>query len=244
VVTEDKQGMARGPELALLAERHGLPMVTIADLVRFQLSETRLVEPITKARVPTRHGDFTCHAWRSRTDGAEHLAFSIGDVANGEPVLVRVHSECLTGDVFGSQRCDCGGQLEDALRLVGQEGRGVVVYLRGHEGRGVGLAHKLEAYNLQDRGRDTVEANIELGLPVDRRDYGIGAQILLDLGVRRIRLLTNNPRKLSGLDRYGLELVERVPLPPRRTAENLAYLEGKRLRMGHLFSDAGQPLAS
>lgn len=235
VVSEDKSDMARGPELERLAEAHGMPMVSVNDLVRYRLGKERLVRRVAKARVPTPHGEFECHAWESVTDGVEHLAFVRGNVEDGEPVLVRMHSECLTGDVFGSHRCDCGAQLDDSMALVAAAGRGVVVYLRGHEGRGIGLAHKLEAYNLQDLGHDTVDANIELGLPVDTREYGIGAQILLDLGVRKLRLLTNNPAKLRGLDRYGLELVERVPLPPRATHDNLRYLQTKRERLGHLL---------
>jgi 3,4-dihydroxy 2-butanone 4-phosphate synthase/GTP cyclohydrolase II len=237
VVSEDKCTMARGAELRRLATTHRLPMISVADLVRHRLRNERLVEQISDARVPTAHGDFVCQAWRSTLDGVEHLALTRGDVAGGEPVLVRVHSECLTGDVFGSRRCDCGPQLDDALRAIAEAGRGVVVYLRGHEGRGIGLAHKLAAYNLQERGHDTVDANRVLGLPVDNREYGIGAQILVDLGVRRMRLMTNNPAKYDGLQGFGLEIVERVPLAPRPTAENIAYLETKRRRMGHLLHD-------
>ncbi|HWI21211.1 MAG TPA: bifunctional 3,4-dihydroxy-2-butanone-4-phosphate synthase/GTP cyclohydrolase II [Baekduia sp.] len=235
IVSSDKSDMARGPELEALAAEYGLPMVSVADLVHHRLGEERLVRQIAQARVPTKHGQFTCHAWESVTDGVEHLAFTMGDIADGEPVLARVHSECLTGDVFGSHRCDCGAQLDDALAAIAEEGRGAVIYLRGHEGRGIGLGHKLEAYNLQDQGHDTVDANLELGLPVDAREYGIGAQILLDLGVTQLRLLSNNPAKFRGLDRYGLEIVERVALPTHTTEDNLAYLETKRTRMGHLL---------
>jgi 3,4-dihydroxy 2-butanone 4-phosphate synthase/GTP cyclohydrolase II len=235
VVSEDKCAMARGPELRRLATAHRLPMISVADLVRHLLRSERLVEQVSEARVPTAYGDFACQAWRSTIDGVEHLALTRGDVAGDEPVLVRVHSECLTGDVFGSRRCDCGAQLDDALRAIADAGRGVVVYLRGHEGRGIGLAHKLAAYNLQERGHDTVDANRALGLPVDNREYGIGAQILMDLGIRQMRLMTNNPAKYDGLQGYGLEIVERVPLAPRPTAENIAYLETKRRRMGHLL---------
>jgi 3,4-dihydroxy 2-butanone 4-phosphate synthase/GTP cyclohydrolase II len=235
VVSEDRAGMARGPELRRLAARHGMPMVSIAALVRHRLRSEQLVRQTAEARVPTRYGDFTCRAWESLIDGSEHLAFVRGDVRGDEPVLVRVHSECLTGDVFGSQRCDCGAQLDDALRAIAAEGRGVVVYLRGHEGRGVGISHKLMAYNLQDAGRDTVDANIDLGLPVDTREYGLGAQILVDLGVRRMRLMTNNPAKFRGLSGYGLEITGRVALPPRTTNDNVEYLKTKRARMGHLL---------
>ena len=235
VVSEDKCSMARGPELRRLAAAQRLPMISVSDLVRHRLRSERLVEHVSEARVPTAHGEFVCKAWRSVLDGVEHLALTHGDVGGDEPVLVRVHSECLTGDVFGSRRCDCGSQLDDALRAIAQAGRGIVIYLRGHEGRGIGLAHKLAAYNLQDRGHDTVDANRALGLPVDSREYGIGAQILVDLGVRRMRLMTNNPAKYDGLQGYGLEIVERVPLAPRPTRENIAYLETKRRRMGHLL---------
>jgi 3,4-dihydroxy 2-butanone 4-phosphate synthase / GTP cyclohydrolase II len=216
---------------------HRLPMISVADLVRHRLRTERLVEQVSEARLPTAHGDFVCRAWRSRLDGIEHIALTRGEIGSADAVLVRVHSECLTGDVFGSRRCDCGAQLDDALRAIDAEGRGVVVYLRGQEGRGIGLAHKLAAYNLQDRGHDTVDANRVLGLPVDNREYGVGAQILIDLGVRRMRLMTNNPAKYEGLSGYGLEIVERVPLPPRPTRENLGYLQTKRRRMGHVFSE-------
>jgi 3,4-dihydroxy 2-butanone 4-phosphate synthase/GTP cyclohydrolase II len=237
VVSEDKRGMADGSELHRLATAHGLPMLSVADLVQHRLRSERLVEQMAEARIPTRHGPFVCKAWRSTRDGTEHLALIQGKVAGEDAVLVRVHSECLTGDVLGSRRCDCGAQLDDALRAIAAEGCGVLVYLRGHEGRGIGLGHKLAAYNLQDAGHDTVDANTLLGLPVDDREYGIGAQILVDLGVRRMRLMTNNPAKYEGLQGYGLEIVQRVPLAPRPTRENIAYLETKRARMGHLLND-------
>jgi 3,4-dihydroxy 2-butanone 4-phosphate synthase/GTP cyclohydrolase II len=237
VVTADKADMARGAELDALVRRHRLPRTSVAELVRHRLRSERLVRAIASARVPTAHGEFTCHAWESVLDGVEHLALVRGDVGGGDPVLVRVHSECLTGDVFGSHRCDCGAQLDDALRSIAEAGRGVVVYLRGHEGRGIGLAHKLQAYNLQDDGLDTVDANLRLGLPVDTREYGIGAQILLDLGVERMRLMTNNPAKYEGLQGYGLEIVARVPVPPRATEENARYLRTKRERLGHHLPD-------
>jgi 3,4-dihydroxy 2-butanone 4-phosphate synthase/GTP cyclohydrolase II len=239
VVSADKSTMARRPELERLAAEHRLPLVSIAELVRHRLRRECVVEHVAQARIPTRHGEFACHAWRSLLDGTEHLALVRGDVRGGDPVLVRVHSECVTGDVVGSERCDCGSQLDDALAAVAAVGRGVVVYLRGHEGRGIGIAHKLEAYNLQDQGHDTVDANLLLGLPVDGREYGVGAQILVDLGVERIRLMTNNPAKYRGLAGYGLEIVARVPLAPRTTPENVRYLETKRRRMGHRWPEAG-----
>jgi 3,4-dihydroxy 2-butanone 4-phosphate synthase / GTP cyclohydrolase II len=234
VVTADRTGMARGQELTALAEAHGLPMISVAELMRHRLRSERLVRRVAEAPVPTRHGSFSCQAWRSATDGADHLALVRGDVAGGEPVLVRVHSECVTGDAFGSRRCDCGTQLDDALRAIDDAGRGVLVYLRGHEGRGIGIASKLQAYRLQDAGHDTVDANVALGLPVDRREYGCAAQILRGLGVERVRLMTSNPAKHAELDAYGIDVVERVALPCRPTPENIAYLETKRRRMGHL----------
>jgi 3,4-dihydroxy 2-butanone 4-phosphate synthase / GTP cyclohydrolase II len=237
VVSDDKCRMARGPELQRLAAAHGLPMISVAGLVQHRLRSERLVEQVAEATIPTRHGDFVCRAWRSTLDGTEHLALTRGDVAGADPVLVRVHSECLTGDVLGSRRCDCGTQLDDALAAIDAEGRGVLVYLRGHEGRGIGLGHKLAAYGLQDQGHDTVDANTLLGLPVDDREYGIGAQMLVDLGVQRMRLMTNNPAKYDGLQGYGLEIVQRVPLASRVTPENVTYLETKRRRMGHLLGE-------
>ena len=187
--------------------------------------------------LPTAHGEFTAYGYRIGFDGSEHIALVLGDVAGQEAVLTRVHSECLTGDVFGSERCDCGPQLHAAMRRVVAEGRGVVLYVRGHEGRGIGLMHKLQAYQLQDQGRDTVEANLELGLPADARDYGTGAQILVDLGVRSMRLLTNNPAKRAGLEGYGLSVTGRVPLPVRPHPENVRYLRTKRDRMGHILEE-------
>ncbi len=240
IASADKTEMACGPELRRLAAAHGLAMISVAQLARHRLRSERLVVAGAQARVPTRHGDFACHAWTSLIDGTEHLALVRGEVGDGAPVLVRVHSECLTGDVFGSARCDCGTQLDDALAAIAQEGRGVVVYLRGHEGRGIGITHKLQAYRLQDQGWDTVDANLQLGLPVDTREYGIGAQILVDLGVAQIRLMTNNPAKYRGLSGYGLEIVDRVTMAPRVTAENVAYLRTKRQRMGHLYPDVAE----
>ncbi|MGH9214411.1 MAG: bifunctional 3,4-dihydroxy-2-butanone-4-phosphate synthase/GTP cyclohydrolase II [Acidimicrobiales bacterium] len=235
IVNEKKDDMARTPELERFAEEHGLVMITIADLVRHRRQTEKLVRRITEARLPTQWGEFTCYAYESTLDGTDHLAFVKGAIQGEDNVLVRMHSECLTGDVFGSLRCDCGHQLLAAMQRVAEEGLGAVVYLRGHEGRGIGLGHKLRAYNLQDSGHDTVDANLALGLPVDSREYGIGAQILVDLGVSTMRLMTNNPAKYGGLDGYGLEIVERVPLLTQPNPENIAYLRTKRERMGHLL---------
>ena len=246
IVDEHKTGMARVPALAEFAAEHdvtiavmGCRVITIADLIRYRRRTEQLVERITDVAMPTEWGEFRCHAFTSTLDGIEHLAFVYGDADAlaaadaGDGVLVRVHSECLTGDVFGSRRCDCGPQLQTAMEMVAEAGAGVVVYLRGHEGRGIGLGHKLRAYALQEQGRDTVDANVELGLPVDSREYGIGAQILVDVGVSRLRLLTNNPAKYGGLQGFGLEITERVPLSSGLTAENVEYLRTKRERMGH-----------
>jgi 3,4-dihydroxy 2-butanone 4-phosphate synthase/GTP cyclohydrolase II len=229
VVTPDRGAMARRPQLEELARAHGLPLLSIADLARHRLCTERVIHKVADARVPTRHGVFTV------LDGEQHVAFVRGDVSRGEPVLTRVHSECLTGDVFGSRRCDCGSQLDDALAAIDEAGRGVVVYLRGHEGRGIGIASKLRAYELQDDGHDTVDANLHLGLPVDSREYTTAALILLELGVQRLRLITNNPAKCQGLDGFGIEVAERVSFPARPTPENITYLETKRRRMGHLL---------
>jgi 3,4-dihydroxy 2-butanone 4-phosphate synthase/GTP cyclohydrolase II len=236
IVSEDKTRMARLAELERFAERHGLPLVSIADLIRYRRAKEKLVRRVAgPTRIPTELGEFTGYVYESLLDGEQHFALVAGQVAGRERVLVRVHSECLTGDVFGSLRCDCGPQLDEALRLIAEEGTGVVVYLRGHEGRGIGLAHKLRAYWLQDQGHDTVDANLELGLPVDSREYGIGAQILVDLGVTTMRLMTNNPGKYGGLEGFGLDIVERVPLPTHPNPENIGYLRTKRERLGHLL---------
>jgi 3,4-dihydroxy 2-butanone 4-phosphate synthase / GTP cyclohydrolase II len=236
IVSEDKARMARLPELTAFARRHGLLMITIADLIRYRRRKDKLVRRIAgPTRIPTDFGDFTGYAYESVIDGEHHLAVVRGEVAGKGPTLVRVHSECLTGDVFGSLRCDCGPQLRQALRIIAEEGAGVVVYLRGHEGRGIGLAHKLRAYSLQEQGHDTVDANLELGLPVDNREYGIGAQILVDLGVTTMRLMTNNPVKYGGLEGFGLDIVDRVPLDSHANPENIEYLRTKRERMGHIF---------
>jgi 3,4-dihydroxy 2-butanone 4-phosphate synthase/GTP cyclohydrolase II len=208
--------------------------------VRYRRKREVLVERTASARVPTEHGEFTAVSYKSKVDGMEHVAFVYGDgaeAAAGESVLVRVHSECLTGDIFRSARCDCGNQLDMAMKKVAEEGRGVIVYLRGQEGRGIGLGHKLRAYNLQDAGRDTVQANEDLGLPVDSREYGVGAQILNDLGVRTIKLMTNNPAKYHGLKGFGLTIVGRVPLFAPITLDNKRYIETKREKMGHVFED-------
>ena len=235
VVSEDKQSMARLPELERLAEKHGMPLISIADLIRFRRQREKLVKRVTDARMPTDFGEFTCYVYESLLDGEQHVAMVKGAVQGEDNVLVRVHSECLTGDALGSMRCDCGVQLQMALQVIAAAGMGVVVYLRGHEGRGIGLAHKLRAYTLQDQGRDTVDANLDLGLPIDTRKYGTGAQILVDLGITTMRLLTNNPAKFGGLEGYGLEIVERVPLETVPNPENIRYLRTKQQRMGHLL---------
>jgi 3,4-dihydroxy 2-butanone 4-phosphate synthase / GTP cyclohydrolase II len=235
LVNEDGT-MKRGPELRAFADAHDLAMISIDDLVRYRHRTEDLVERVAKTLLPTRHGEFTAYGYRSTVDGSEHLALVYGDVASSdEPVLTRVHSECLTGDVFGSQRCDCGPQLDEALERVVDAGRGVVVYLRGHEGRGIGLVAKLEAYALQDAGRDTVDANLDLGLPADARHYGAASQMLRDLGVTRVMLLTNNPEKGEALDDFGITVDSQVSLTPRPNPHNLRYLRTKRDRMGHLI---------
>ncbi len=236
IVTEDGLGMARRDDLETFASAHNLPLITIADLIRYRRQTERLVRKTADARVPTEFGEFRCVAYQSIIDQETHLAFVMGDPAGHEDVLVRVHSECLTGDVFGSRRCDCGAQLHAALRAIAEAGLGVVVYLRGHEGRGIGITHKLQAYELQDSGLDTVDANVKLGLPVDSREYGIGAQILVDLGVTTMQLMTNNPAKRGGLEGYGLQIVRRIPLHTVPNEENIRYLQTKRDRMGHLMA--------
>ncbi|MBC7373518.1 MAG: bifunctional 3,4-dihydroxy-2-butanone-4-phosphate synthase/GTP cyclohydrolase II [Frankiales bacterium] len=232
IVREDGL-MMRLPELKEFAATHSLALISIADLIAFRRRTEKQVERLAEAKIPTDHGAFMALGYRSTFDGTDHVALVKGDIGDGQDVLVRVHSECLTGDVFGSRRCDCGPQLDAALAAVNAAGRGVVLYVRGHEGRGIGLMHKLQAYSLQDRGSDTIDANLELGLPADARDYGTGAQILYDLGVRTMTLLTNNPTKRAGLEGYGLEIVGRRSLPTLATPENLRYLKTKRDRMGH-----------
>jgi 3,4-dihydroxy 2-butanone 4-phosphate synthase / GTP cyclohydrolase II len=236
-IVNDDGSMARLPELARFAKAHGLKIISIAGLIEYRRRRERLVEQVGEARIPTIYGEFTTKAFESLVDGRIHVAMILGEVGDGRGILVRVHSECLTGDVFHSLRCDCGTQLDDALGKIGAAGRGVLLYIRGHEGRAIGLPHKLRAYRLQEQGRDTVEANQELGFPPDPRDYGIGAQILYEVGVRSMRLLTNNPAKRAGLEGYGLSIVERVPLQTRPTEHNLAYLKAKREKLGHLLDN-------
>ncbi|KAK9279764.1 hypothetical protein L1049_013446 [Liquidambar formosana] len=244
VVDADDGSMASLPNLRKLSLEHSIPIVSITDLIRYRRKRENLVERTAISRLPTKWGLFQAYCYRSKLDGTEHVAIVKGSIGDGQDVLVRVHSECLTGDIFGSTRCDCGNQLDLAMQLIEQAGRGVVVYLRGHEGRGIGLGHKLRAYNLQDLGHDTVEANLELGLAVDAREYGIGAQILRDVGVRTMRLMTNNPAKFTGLKGYGLAVVGRVPVLTPITEENKRYLETKRTKMGHIYgSDIQGPLA-
>ncbi len=233
-IMDDDGAMARLPRLTRFAREHGLGILTVADLIAHRLRTERLVERVAGPLLPTRHGTFRVHAYRSLVTDEEHLALVMGEVDPETPVLVRVHSQCLTGDVFGSNRCDCGVQLDLAMARIGAEGSGVLLYLL-QEGRGIGLFNKLRAYELQDDGQDTVEANLHLGFPPDPRDYGTGAQILADLGVRRLRLMTNNPRKYRALTGFGLEIVERVPLEVPPTAHTRAYLEAKKHKLGHLL---------
>ena len=227
--------MARVPELEKIAKKFDLKMITVADLIEYRVAKEQLVQQVSEARMPTAFGEFKAVGYESLVDGTFHLALVKGDVAGKKDVLVRVHSECLTGDVFGSLRCDCGNQVAKALEIIEKAGEGVFLYMIGHEGRGIGLAHKLRAYQLQDMGYDTVEANIELGLPVDARDYGTGALILRDLGITSMRLLTNNPAKRVGLEGYGLSMTERVPLEVPACKENINYLKIKKEKMDHLL---------
>ena len=232
--------MARVPGLARFAQRHGLKMITIKDLIDYRMKREKFVSCEARTVLPTRHGSFKALLYHSQVDRKHHLALVKGEFTSAEPVLVRVHSECLTGDALGSLRCDCGAQLDRAMARIAQEGKGVLLYIR-QEGRGIGLANKLRAYELQDQGFDTVEANEKLGFKPDLRDYGVGAQILVDLGVSKLRLMTNNPRKIVGLEGYGLQVVERVPLLTQPTAANLGYLETKREKLGHLILPRAAP---
>ncbi len=236
-LVNDDGTMQRGPQLREFADEHGLTMISIEDLIHYRRRHETHVERVAETRLPARAGEFTAYGYRITIDESEHIALVYGDIDDGELVLTRVHSECLTGDVFGSRRCDCGPQLDEAMDRIVSEGRGVVVYLRGHEGRGIGLVAKLQAYQLQDGGRDTVDANLDLGLPADARHYGTATQILRDLGITSVRLLTNNPAKVSSLEEYGVPVVERVPLTPHPNDHNLGYLLTKRDRMGHALPD-------
>lgn len=234
-LVNDDGSMPQRKDMERFSEQYQIPFVHIADLVRYRRKREKLIRRISQARIPTGHGEFTAYVYENILDGISHVALVKGNVAGEQNVLVRVHSECLTGDVFGSKRCDCGSQLELAMQKIAEEGGGVIVYLRGHEGRGIGLGHKMRAYSLQDAGRDTVEANLDLGLPVDSREYGIGAQILSDLGLTSIRLMTNNPAKYGGLEGYDLKIVERVPLLSEAHEHNSLYLKVKRDKLGHLL---------
>jgi 3,4-dihydroxy 2-butanone 4-phosphate synthase/GTP cyclohydrolase II len=233
-IMNDDGTMARVPELVTFAKEHDLKLITIADLIAYRRKNEMLVEKVAESNLPTKYGDFRMIGFNNILTGEHHVALVKGDVATDDPVLVRVHSECLTGDAFGSLRCDCGDQLATALQAIESEGRGILLYMR-QEGRGIGLINKIKAYNLQDQGRDTVQANIELGFPDDMRDYGIGAQILSLLGVSHLKLMTNNPKKLSGLDGYGIKIIERVPIEMNHNENNKAYLETKQAKMGHLL---------
>jgi len=233
-IMNDDGTMARVPDLVGFAEEHGLSLITVNDLIRYRLRHESLVERVASPRLPTAYGEFRIHAYRSDLTGEEHLALVMGEIDGDEPVLVRVHSQCLTGDIFGSERCDCGLQLQQALARIRDEGRGVLLYLL-QEGRGIGLINKLRAYELQEQGHDTVEANEKLGFKPDHREYGIGAQILRDLGVRRMRLMTNNPNKYTGISGYGLEISERIPLEVPPTDSTREYLRVKRDKLGHLL---------
>lgn len=240
-LVNDDGSMMRAPECRKFADDHDLVLISIAELIRFRRRHETQVQRVASVPLPTEFGTFIAHGYRSTIDGSEHVALVVGDIGDGSDVLVRVHSECLTGDVFGSLRCDCGPQLHAAMRHISQEGRGIVLYVKGHEGRGIGLLDKLRAYALQDDGRDTVDANLDLGLPADARDYGTGAQILADLGVRSMRLLTNNPAKRAGLEGYGLTISERVPLVIDSNDYNREYLSTKAHRMGHDLGGDGLP---
>ncbi|HTY81905.1 MAG TPA: bifunctional 3,4-dihydroxy-2-butanone-4-phosphate synthase/GTP cyclohydrolase II [Dehalococcoidales bacterium] len=227
--------MSRMPQLEVFAKKHGLKIISVADLIAYRFRHETLVQKVAEAKLPTAYGEFRVIAYKSATDPDEHVALVMGDVATDEPVLVRVHSQCLTGDVFGSMRCDCGEQIQMAMKKIAAEGRGVVLYMR-QEGRGIGIHNKIRAYELQDKGMDTVEANIALGFKPDLRSYGTGAQILVDLGVKKMRLMTNNPKKMSGLESYGLTICEQLPLTTEPNKHNIKYLKTKQKKMGHLLN--------
>ncbi len=235
-IMNDDGTMSRVPELKVFAETHNLRIVTIEDLIKYRLRNDRLIHRVAEVKLPTGHGDFKAIAYESMVDKSVHMALVKGDLHRDEPVLVRVHSECLTGDVFGSKRCDCGDQLQRSMEIVDAKGRGVVLYMR-QEGRGIGLANKIKAYALQDSGMDTVEANLELGFKADLRDYGIGAQILVDLGLTEIILITNNPRKIVGLEGYGLKVVDRYPIEVKPGEKNIVYLKTKKKKLGHILDE-------
>jgi 3,4-dihydroxy 2-butanone 4-phosphate synthase/GTP cyclohydrolase II len=243
-IVNDDGTVKRGQALRDFADEHGLSMISIEQLIHHRRRHENHVQRVAETRLPTSHGDFTAYGYRMTTDTSEHIALVYGDITGDVPVLTRVHSECLTGDVFGSRRCDCGPQLAEALQRIVSEGRGVLVYLRGHEGRGIGLVAKLQAYQLQDGGRDTVDANLDLGLPADARHYGAATQILRDLGVGAVRLLTNNPDKVTNLEEYGVTVATRVPLTPRPNDHNIRYLLTKRDRMGHDLPDLVDPFVA
>ncbi len=233
VSEDDPTDMARGDELRRFADAHGLKMISIAQLIAYRRHTERIIERVAEASLPTSHGPFTAYGYTSLIDGSEHIALVTGDITGGEDILVRVHSECLTGDIFGSLRCDCGPQLHESMRLIQEAGRGVIVYVRGHEGRGIGLTAKLQAYRLQEQGLDTVDANVEQGLPVDAREYSVAGQILADLGVASVDVLSNNPEKVEALSGYGPVVAGRTRIEVVPSHENIAYLRTKRDRMGH-----------
>lgn len=234
ILAEDGS-MARLPQLEVIAKKFGLKIITIADLIRYRRTNEKLIHKSVECKIPTKYGEFIAHSYQSTVDSSPYIALVMGDVSDGEPTLVRIHSGCFTGDVLGSLRCDCGDQLQMSMKMIGEEGKGVIVYIYNHEGRGIGLVNKLKAYALQDHGADTVEANEMLGFPSDMRDYSLGAQVLVDLGLKKIRLMTNNPAKYVGLKGYDLEITERIPIVCKPNRNNIKYLNTKRKRMGHML---------